>query len=148
MAVGRGRSSASATDTVARTSASAALTTAQTIARPPGATIAPGEYTFTGGYIYSNETAAPLTMPATTDKAAMLAAGFVESDSASVDEVVLSTSDLSGTAPAGAKVGRNVTTGRDGVGSIIGGADHDDGQSPCPDGDGTSRHGQRLSGWF
>jgi hypothetical protein len=79
-----------------------------------GDAVSPGEITVNGNRIYRNNTAAAITVPAVTEPAQMTAAGFTEETTPQqIDEVVLATTDLTGAAPAGAKVGRNVATGQE-----------------------------------
>lgn len=100
-------------DSPARSTASLALTTAEEIARPTGTSVPAGESTFNAGRLWSNRTAAAIVIPATDSAANMVTAGFTEAPTVVVDEVVLSTTDLTGVAPAGAKIGRNLTNGRE-----------------------------------
>jgi len=101
-------------DTTARSQATAAQAKVNEISKSPAASVPAGEVTLNAGKIWRNDTAGALTVPATDNAANMAGAGFTEqTQPVLVDEVLLSITDLTGTAPAGAEFGINTVNGKE-----------------------------------
>jgi len=100
-------------DTAARTSASQAKAKADAISPDAGSTVTGPTTILSAGKIWSVAVGTH-TMPNPVTEAALDAdAAFSEQEATQIDETVLSTVDLAGAAPAGAKEGRNTTNGKE-----------------------------------
>ena len=108
----KGGSGGSSTDLTAQSTENYAKAAVDAITAQAGESIPAGTELFGASRIWKNGTAAAITVPATITVANMESAGFTPAGgSVTVNEVVLSNSDLTGKAAAGAKYGRNVVSG-------------------------------------
>jgi hypothetical protein len=78
------------------------------IAPDSGIDIKPGQMVLLAGLLWRNPTAASIVTPSPVSAATLAASGLVP---AAAEEIILSTVDLTGAAPIGAKYGRNITAG-------------------------------------
>jgi hypothetical protein len=80
------------------------------IAPDSGIDIKPGQMVLLAGLLWRNPTAASIVTPSPVSVATLAASGLVP---AAAEEIILSTVDLTGAAPVGAKYGRNITAGNE-----------------------------------
>lgn len=109
----RGGGTSTNADSAARATATAAKTAIDAISPASGDVIEAGTIAILVGQIWRNPTAASIKVPATISETTLATAGLTKEDGAQqVDEVVYSaSSDLTGKAPDGAKLGVRIDTG-------------------------------------